>query len=166
MCGIFLCPSHPSRWFCWHESGVMLTWGLVGDPGRTVRSLSAASKPRIYPTHDAVTPSTQEEGAEHIFLCFFMCFHFCVFFFLFFFVCVFFLFVVCFFLSCFFLVCFLCFFVCVCFFLCVCVCVFFFFFQCFFFFSVFFLFFVCVFFFVCFVFFFLKKLGDKIFCGG
>ena len=29
--------------------------------------LSAASKPHIYPTHDAVTPSIQEEGAEHIF---------------------------------------------------------------------------------------------------
>ena len=47
--------------------GPISTLGLVGDSGRTVRSLSAASKPRIYPTHDAVTPSIQEEGAEHIF---------------------------------------------------------------------------------------------------
>ena len=47
--------------------GPISTLGLVGDSGRTVRSLSAASKPHIYPTHDAVTPSIQEEGAEHIF---------------------------------------------------------------------------------------------------
>ena len=47
--------------------GPISTLGLVGDSGRTVRSLSAASKPHIYPTHGAVTPSIQEEGAEHIF---------------------------------------------------------------------------------------------------
>ena len=42
--------------------------GLVGDSGRADRSLSAASKPRIFfPTYGAVTPSIQEEGAEHIF---------------------------------------------------------------------------------------------------
>ena len=35
--------------------GPITPLGLVGDSGRTVRSLSAASKPRIYPTH----------GAEH-----------------------------------------------------------------------------------------------------
>ena len=35
--------------------GPISTLGLVGDSGRTDRSLSAASKPRIYPTH----------GAEH-----------------------------------------------------------------------------------------------------
>ena len=47
--------------------GPISTLGLVGDSGRTVRSLSAASKPHIYPTHGAVTLSIQEEGAEHIF---------------------------------------------------------------------------------------------------
>ena len=47
--------------------GPISTLGLVGDSGRTVRSLSAASKPHIYPTHGAVTPSIQEEGVEHIF---------------------------------------------------------------------------------------------------
>ena len=73
----FLCPSHPSRCFCWHESGVMLTGGLVGDSGRTVRSLSAASKPRITQRTTRYTPSIQVEGAEHIFL------FFSVFFFLF-----------------------------------------------------------------------------------
>ena len=44
--------------------GPISTLGLVGDSGRTVRSLSAASKPHIYPTHGAVTLSIQEEGAE------------------------------------------------------------------------------------------------------
>ena len=47
--------------------GPITPLGLVGDSGRTVRSLSAASKPRIYPTHGAVTPSIQEKGEEHIF---------------------------------------------------------------------------------------------------
>ena len=41
--------------------------GLVGDSGRTVRSLSAASKPRITQRTTRYTPSIQVEGAEHIF---------------------------------------------------------------------------------------------------
>ena len=44
-----------------------LNIGLVGDSGRTVRSLSAASKPRITQRTTRYTPSIQVEGAGHIF---------------------------------------------------------------------------------------------------
>ena len=47
--------------------GPISTLGLVGDSGRTVRSLSAASKPRITQRTARNTPSIQEEGEEHIF---------------------------------------------------------------------------------------------------
>ena len=47
--------------------GPISTLGLVGDSGRTVRSLSAASKPRITQRTTRNTPSIQVEGAEHIF---------------------------------------------------------------------------------------------------
>ena len=47
--------------------GPITTLGLVGDSGRTVRSLSAASKPRITQRTARNTPSIQEEGEEHIF---------------------------------------------------------------------------------------------------
>ena len=58
--------------------GPFTTLGLVGDSGRTVRSLSAASKPRITQRTARNTPSIQEEGEEHIF------FHFLSFSFIFF----------------------------------------------------------------------------------
>ena len=66
-CVVFSLPFPPFPLFCWHKSGVMLTGGLVGDSGRTVRSLSAASKPRITQRTTRHTPSIQVEGAEHIF---------------------------------------------------------------------------------------------------
>ena len=42
--------------------------GQVGDSRRTVRSLSAASKPRITQRTTRYTPSIQVEGARQIFL--------------------------------------------------------------------------------------------------
>ena len=59
----------------------MLTGELVGDSGRTVRSLSAASKPRITQRTTRYTPSIQVEGAGHIFTAFLFIFlkRFCTF---------------------------------------------------------------------------------------
>ena len=56
--------------------GPISTLGLVGDSGRTVRSLSAASKPRITQRTTRNTPSIQVEGAEHIFFSFLSLFFF------------------------------------------------------------------------------------------
>ena len=50
--------------------------GQVGDSRRTVRSLSAASKPRITQRTTRYTPSIQVEGARQIFFCFFIIFLF------------------------------------------------------------------------------------------
>ena len=47
--------------------GPISTLGLVGDSGRTVRSLSAASKPHITQRTARNTPSIYGEGEEHIF---------------------------------------------------------------------------------------------------
>ena len=54
-----------------------LNIGMVGDSRRTVRSLSAASKPRITQRTTRYTPFIQVEGAGHIF--YFLLFNFLLF---------------------------------------------------------------------------------------